>query len=330
MCTQVSYLVLFPQNLRIRVKYYFCRSKNNKMRYHIVILSVITSLVFLGCGSGKQLAQNREMAETYYKVQNYSGALLEYEKVINVYETNNNTNDCQAYTSAGISAIKTGNTALAIVYLKKATNTRFANQNTYYYLSLAYNMIDNLSLEITTSNDYLNLFPDGDSIADVNYRLFFAYSESDNYDKALELWPDIIAGSSDNIELLEEYFMINRGLNNVDVCNEVAKNILSIDDNNIVAITWFGKQYYRKAEDKYQKEMKAYDKNKTNKQYRRLLKVLDEVTIDFKKSLTYFNQLYKLQPNSENANYLSHIYNRLSDKKKSDYYKKLTRNAQKE
>ena len=71
--------------------------------------------------------------------------------------------------------------------------------------------------------------------------------------------------------------------------------------------------------------MKAYDNHKTNKQYRILLKALDVVTADFKKSLTYFKKLYSIEPTAENANYLSHIYGRLSDKKKEVYYKGLAK-----
>jgi len=71
--------------------------------------------------------------------------------------------------------------------------------------------------------------------------------------------------------------------------------------------------------------MKAYDKKKTNKQYRKLLKALDVVTADFNKSLKYFKKLYGVDSVPEYANYLSHIYNRLSDKKKAEYYKKIAK-----
>ena len=119
------------------------------------------------------------------------------------------------------------------------------------------------------------------------------------------------------------YFSINQRLNKVDECNKVAQELLDINEENLVALSWFGKQYYRKAEDLYQTEMKAYENKKTNKQYNILLAALENVTYDFKKSLKYFTKIYSLQPSPENANYLSHIYGRLSDKKKSEYYKKL-------
>jgi len=41
--------------------------------------------------------------------------------------------------------------------------------------------------------------------------------------------------------------------------------------------------------------------------------------------LGYFDKLYTINPKPEYANYLSHIYKRLSDKKKAEYSKKLAK-----
>ncbi len=221
--------------------------------------------------------------------------------------------------------MKTGNTKLAVDYLKKASNSNYVVESTYFYISQAYLQIDNLSLEMMALVDYLELYPNGKNINDVKTRLFYTYVESDNFEKALELWPEVHSHNKQDVQLLEAYLGVNNGLGKTDTCNDIAQQLLSIDANNLVALNWFGKQYYNKAEDRYRKEMKAYDDHKTNKQYRILLKALDVVTADFKKSLSYFKKIYTLQPTSENANYLSHIYGRLSDKKKEAYYKGLAK-----
>ncbi len=75
------------------------------------------------------------------------------------------------------------------------------------------------------------------------------------------------------------------------------------------------------AEDRYQSSMAAYDKNKTNKQYKILLADLDRVTADFKKSLKYFEPLWEMEDGKKYASYLANIYGRFDDKKKSQYYK---------
>ncbi len=291
---------------------------------HFLLLVVVAALFFLsGCGTGKQLTQQNASANSYYVDGNYSDALSSYNKIIATYESNDNSEACPVYTNAGESALKTGNVSLAVDYLKKATYTSFANENTYFYLADAYNQIDNLSLEIGALTDYLDKYPQGKQIDIIKTRMFYTAVESDNYDKALSLWADVQANNTNDTELLEAYFEVNKKLDRTDTCDDVANQLLNLDENSIAALTWFGKKYYRKAEDLYRKEMKAYDNHKTNKQYKILLKALDNVTADFKKSLTYFKKLYALQPTPENANYLSHIYGRLSDKKNKAYYKKL-------
>ncbi len=66
--------------------------------------------------------------------------------------------------------------------------------------------------------------------------------------------------------------------------------------------------------------MKAYEANKTRKQYARPLKAFETMTLDFKKSLDYYTRLYRLFHKPENANYLGNIYARLSDEKNAKYY----------
>ena len=235
------------------------------MKNLFAIASIVLLHLLAGCGSGKQLTQKKLGADSYFIAKNYGEALRSYKEIINTYETNNNSSECQVYTNAGESALNLGETKLAISYLKSASNTKYANELTYYYLAKAYKKIDNLSLEILTLNDYIDLYPQGNNIIDIKKRLFFTYVESDNFDKALEIWPEIVPVDHKSPDLLEAYFKINKELGNTDECSTIGNQLLDIDPYNLTALTWFGKMYYRKAEDRYQKEMKAYDKKKTNK-----------------------------------------------------------------
>ncbi|MBC8319648.1 MAG: hypothetical protein H8E34_02885 [Bacteroidetes bacterium] len=295
------------------------------MKYIYVIASLTVVALMSSCGSGKQLTQKKEIAKQYYNAGNYNNALLEYTEVIMVYENNNNSSECSIYTNAGESALKVGNTKLSIDNLNKAKNTRFANEYTYLYLAEGYKQIDNLSQEIRALVDYLDLYPNGKEVSVVKTRLFYTLVESDNFEKAIELWPYVYSDNQQNIQLYEAYLIANIGLNDINACNDVAKQLLSLDANNIDGLSWFGKYYYYKAEDHYREEMNSYEINKTNKQYSILLKALEVITDDFKKSLTYFKKNYALQPTSEIANYLSHIYGRLSDKNNEAYYKALAK-----
>lgn len=298
------------------------------MRFtNLISLIILVGITFFlkSCGSGKLLMEKNNSAQINYEKGNYAEALADYQSIISVYEANSNSQACKVYSNAGISSFKMGNNKQAISYLKSATNTAFFNEDTYYYLALAYKEIDNISLELMTLQDYDRLFPQGERIKEVKEWLFLVYANTENYDKAMEIWSEIYNPDSTSIDLYETYLEVNEDLNNLDSCNAIASKILDIDSENIKAKYWFAVRYYRLAEDRYQDEMKAYDKNKTNKQYRILLKALDQVTIDFKKSLKYFNSLYNIDPQPTYANYLSHIYNRLGDKNKSAYYKKLSK-----
>jgi len=81
--------------------------------------------------------------------------------------------------------------------------------------------------------------------------------------------------------------------------------------------------YYNKAENKYQEELEAYEKNKTGRQYNIMLKGLDEATADFKKSLRLFEKLYLADGKKTYALYISNIYARFGDEKNTVKYRKL-------
>jgi len=56
-----------------------------------------------------------------------------------------------------------------------------------------------------------------------------------------------------------------------------------------------------------------------------MLKALEGITVDFKKALTYYEKLYKSHPSKEYAKQMANIYARFQDKKKSDYYRRLSK-----
>jgi hypothetical protein len=180
--------------------------------------------------------------------------------------------------------------------------------------------MDNLSKELEALEIYNNEYAAGKDISAVKARLFQIYVETENWDKAKETWPAIQAEAKNSISLTEDYFVTNEALKNDSVCDLLAGELLNLDENNLVGLDWMAKKYFWQAENRYKNEMEAYDKNKTNRQYNKLLKALDIVSADFKTSLGYFKTLYGLNPAPQYAKYLGNIYNRLDDKKKADYY----------
>ena len=283
---------------------------------------LLTVLLFSACGTSNRLAQSGEQAKTAYEAGDYATALTEYRKIISGYESKGDEKSCPVYTLAGEAAWLLDKKALAFEYYDKARFTASECAETYAGLATYFQSIDNLSKEMENLQIYLKKYPDGKDSQQIAKRLFSVYVESENWDKALNLWPAVKNTSLQDIALLEQYLTVNEALNRQKTCDSLVQKILNADPDNLKALEWEGKKYYRKAEDRYQQEMKAYEKKKTRKQYSQLLKALDQVSADFKTSLKYFEKLYKLNPETRYARYLANIYNRLNDKKKAAYYKK--------
>jgi aminoglycoside/choline kinase family phosphotransferase len=80
------------------------------------------------------------------------------------------------------------------------------------------------------------------------------------------------------------------------------------------------KKYFWRAENRYQSEMEAYEKNRTHRQYAQLLRAFEVLNADFHKSLNYFLRLYEKDPKPEYARFIGNIYLRFDDKSKARYY----------
>ncbi len=294
-------------------------------KIQIWILMAVSAVIISSCATSNQMSSTKAAADKAFTEGDMKTALAGYEKVIAGYENSGKSKECDVYTKAATAALNIGDIDKAAKYFEKARYTASENAGTYWGMATCYRKIDNLSKEMLALQDYKEKYPQGDKMDNVNLRLFEIYTQTENWEQALNIWPQIKNSADTSSKIITDYFVINQALKNNKVCDSLANVMLKTDKNNIPALEWIAKKHYRKAEDLYQKEMKAYNKHKTRKQYARLLKALDKVTADFKTSLKYFKKLYSLQPMPEYARYLSNIYNRLDDKAKAEYYRKLAK-----
>jgi len=284
---------------------------------------LILVVLMAGCTAGSQMKKTKVSADQYYQRGDFAQALALWQDELDVCAKKGMVDNCPANTPAAFAYLKLGNDQQAIGLLKRATYTNTAPDSAYLALADIYHREDNLSLEMLSLQDYVSHFPQGKELDMVNSRLFKIYVKSQNWESANDAWASLSPAYQEDREYLHDYFTVNQALKNDEVCDSLAENLLDINGNDLLALSWLGKKYYRLAEDAYQTEMKAYEDNKTRKQYAKLLKALDQITITYQTSLKYFRVLYKLVPEPATANYLSHIYNRLSDKEKAEYYGKL-------
>ena len=286
----------------------------------LVILLIVSS-----CSGTKNITQLSQNAETAFQKGDYETSLNDLKQVIDHYEKAGTQQECPVYAKAAECAMQMGHKDVAEEYLKKDTYTNFVTGDTYLKLAKIYKEQNNLSKQMMALQDYKEKFPDGDKIAEVNKELFGIYVESQNWEPAVKIWPELSDSIRAEEHTMEQYFKVNKALKKDLACDHLATELLKKNEDNTTALEWEAVKYFWQAENLYQTSLKEYNQNKTNKQYRILLKALDVVTADFKKSLGLFQRLYKLDPQPEYAQYLGNIYTRLDDKKKAQYYYDLAK-----
>ena len=289
------------------------------MKTSKIIQGLIIILILQSCVSSLNTTKLSEDAETAYQAGNYEAALIAWEQIIESSEGKGKKAKAHVYVGCGKSALALEQNDKARKYLETAREIEFSSPEMYVSLARVYKNIDNLSKEITVLETYREKYPQGGKINNINTRLFV---ESENWDLAIGLWPEIETQAQSNAGLLAGYLIVNNNLENTTICDKLARQILKLEANNITALEYYAEKYFWKAENLYVSEMKAYKKNRTTKQYNKLLKALDKVWPTFRKSRDYFLKLYKIEPKKEYAKYLGKIYTRYDDKQKANYYNK--------
>ncbi len=286
------------------------------MRSGIIFLLAI--LLLAGCSSTKQLGSIKTNAETFGNNGKYEQAVTAW----NQYFMQTPVDEIAAadFAKAAKAAFRSGQTAQAIAWFDQARYKNYSDPEMYLALAEIFREQDNLSKELSALEYYTEHF--GKNNQEVNARLFALYTQIDDLRKAKSAWNSMGEAGKNNEENLVRFLEVNKKLENDAVSDSVAAEILKIDPNQTDALDWMAKKYYWAGQNRYDREMKKYEQNKTRKQYTILLKELDKVTADFKKALPYLEKLWKQNPGKEYAGYFANIYARFGDEEKADFYKK--------
>ncbi|MFW5916739.1 MAG: tetratricopeptide repeat protein [Bacteroidota bacterium] len=289
------------------------------MKLNGILQGLFIILIIQSCATKKLT----EEGKTAYEAGDYESALNAWEEVIEKTESKGNKADSVIYYKAGMAAMELDELKKARDYLETAEYLEFSSPKLYATLVEINKTVDNLSKEINALESYREKYPDEEKINAMTVRLFETYLESEQWEKATEIWPEIESQAQSDAELLAGYLTVNKNLENDSLCDTLAGQILEIKPNNKTALEWYAKKYFWEAEDLYVEEMKAYKNNRTTSQYDRLLKKLDEAYPTFEKSRDYFLKLYELDPKPEYAKFLGNIYTRLQEEEKAeDFYEK--------
>jgi len=291
------------------------------MRISNTIKLIILVIIIQSCASSKFI----EEGNTAYNSKNYEEALKSYDQIIESLESSGKRAKALVYFNAGVSALELEQYDKAQKYLESAKELQYSSPEMYESLAKVYRVIDNLSKEISALETYREKYPQGRNIKNVNVRLIETYLESENWELAMNIWPQLKEQAQSDLNLLTSYLIINKKLSKTEECDDLAKQISNIDANNTTVLEYYAEKYFWKAENLYTTEMKAYKDHRTSSQYKKLLKALDEVWPNFQKSRDYFLKLYNIDPKPEYAKYLANIYTRYDDKQKAAYYEKRSK-----
>jgi tetratricopeptide (TPR) repeat protein len=281
------------------------------------IVGIVAFIVLLAsCGAPKVLVSNKDNAEKAISEGNYTQAVEAWKQYFS--QTSIEETQGAIFAKAAQTAVKAGDSMLAIAWFDQARYKNYSDTEMYQSLAEIYRSQKNISKELSALEYVAENY--SESAPKVNNRLFEIYNEIKLYDKALETWEKMNSDEKNDQTNLTNYFLINRSLKDTLICDSVSQIIIKKEPKNVDALDWIASKYYWKGENRYQLEMAKYNANKTTKQYKILLKELDKSTADFKKSLAYFEKLWEIEPGKKYASYFANIYARFGDEKKAKYY----------
>lgn len=292
-----------------------------EMKKYLIIITI--AVLTAACGTPKLVINNYNSAQSLATENNTEEAYSKIQEVVNYYESRSKAAPDSVYALAGNLALSTNNTNIAKEYLTKAQGLGYNSEDVILDLASVYNTINNVSLEIDQLTKFTELYPKSSHIFEVQKQLFHLYTTNDNNEKAVQIWDELNKEKFKDVQLMQDYVYLQNNLNNKTEAFNTSKKLLVLDPNNKIALYEIATHYFHLAENRYQREMKAYEKKKTRRQYQYLLEQLKLSEKDFKTSRMYFEQLFKLEQNSTYATYLMNINSRLNNEKKAEYYKKF-------
>jgi tetratricopeptide (TPR) repeat protein len=282
-------------------------------------------LVFVACTGPKVSAPvvtNKTVAEKSAAEGNYAQAVEAWKKYFG--ETSIEKTAGSEFAAAAQAAFKSGDPDLTVNWFDQARYKNHADAQMYLTLAEIYRQQNNISKELTALEYVATNFPSESST--ISERMFQVYHEIKEPEKALASWSNMDNSQKNELVNLAGYFDIKKELKDTVACDSISLTLLEKDPQLTEALEWNAFKYYWMGEKRYQREMAKYNKNKTNRQYVLLLNELNLSTADFKKSLSFLEKLWKINPGEKYAGYFANIYARFGDEAKSNSYKKYLKN----
>lgn len=287
------------------------------------LILIIMVFILAACGTPKVTTSYKNIAEQAVAEGNFEAATENWRLYFEQQALEENEVAPEYYADAAKMAYRAEQPDLALNWFGQAEAGGYADAGMYLDMVQIYKQKNNLAKELEALEYYRNHYQNEPDLAGVNSRLFEIYTDINNQEKAIAVWNDLSEENRGKEEYLEKYLKVRKQLDHDAVVDSVAEAILEVNAKNVNALEWLGTKYYHKAEDRYQQEMKAYEKNHTRVQHIKLTQALKTVTADFRKAADYFKTLWEIEQDPKYATYLVNIYTRFEDQQTADYYRKF-------
>jgi tetratricopeptide (TPR) repeat protein len=296
--------------------------RNMQMKSFRWIIFILLAFFLSNCNPAAKLTRTQQ-AQQAFEQGKLQESLQFYEELIAADEASSSVAEKNHYEQAAEIAEALGLSDKAESYYKLAIYHKIASPEVYQKLGKLYREQGNISKESGVLEPLEQLFPQSEEANEERTRLFEIYTETAQWEKAIDLWPPNPQAEQDE-HLLTAYFSAKQKSEQPEGLDKIALQLLSLNPNHTEARSWQAIQLYDKAEARYQKEVQDYENNKTRKQYNIMLEGLDASTADFKRALPLFENLYSETRNKRFALYIANIYARFGDATNAEKYRKLS------
>ena len=294
--------------------------------YIIGLLAVLAVAVGLsGCNSQKAVIAARQDADLLYYQKDYLNAFDKYSDIIESYISKKADVPSELYASAGKCLYYSDSPAAAMPYFKLAEDGGFDDEQILMLQIKHYADADNLSKELDHLEKYSALYPEGNDIDFVNYRMYLRYCEMQEYRKAHLRFQELADEYRDDIAIIEKQHLVCTKLSRQSEADSIARQLYNMNPNNLIGLNYMAYDAYITTENEYVAAIKAYEANKTAAGYKVMLQKTEPLAARYRKAKDLYVRLYNQYKRPHDAAILSRICTRLNDKQNAAYYDNLSK-----
>jgi len=290
-----------------------------------MVLSMALAALLSACGSSKALVSIRQEADLLYYQKDYVNAFDKYSSVIESYVSKKESVPPELYVSAGKCLYYSDSKAAALPFFKLAEDAGYYDEQILLLQIKYYADADDRSKELDRLEKYSALYPDGNEINFVNYRLYLRYCETKEYRKAHLRYQSLSDEYRDDISIIEKQHLVCTKLGRKDEADSIARQLYNLNPNNLIGLNYVAYDAYITTENEYAAAVKAYEDKKTNAAYKTMQQKTAQLAPRYKTAKDLYVKLYNLYKRPQDAAILSQICTRLNEKQNAAYYDNLSK-----